>query len=349
MSNKTLKPNIFANVASVRFTICLISIFQLVSLAHGQHSILQGERENTDSPLNWELPTLGGQHFWSDVHYWGGWRIQRHSETEHHRLLDPNQIRKAWGSREQCQQTLKGLIQQENIQPEQGTVVILLHGLWRSNDSMEPLGNYLNKQASFTVINLAYASARGKIETHADDLASVIAGLSDQVTEINVVAHSMGNIVFRCYLGQLHRQGLALDPRFKRMVMLAPPNQGSRVARTLSKSLAFQTLAGLGGVQLGAGWPALQPKLATPTFEFGIIAGSADGDKNPSLLKPRDFTVFVNETHLAGATGFHLGPYFHWNIKYHPQAMDETLHFLKTGKFQKPANFISNPPHVRQQ
>ena len=321
----------------LRLTVCLIGILQVVSSATGQSPLLQKERKNESRTLNWELPTLGGQHFWSDVHYWGGWRIQRHSETGHHRLLDSDQIRKAWGTREHCHQSLQRLIQQKNIQPEQGTVVILLHGLWRSNDSMETLGDYINKKAGFTIINLAYASARGKIETHADDLASVIDGFSDQITEIHVVAHSMGNIVFRRYLGTLEQQGQSIDPRFKRMVMLAPPNQGSRVARTLSKSLAFQTLAGLGGVQLGAGWPALQPNLATPSFEFGIIAGSADENKNPSLLTPRDFTVFVNETQLPGANGFHLGPYFHWNIKHHPQAMDETLHFLKTGKFLHPA------------
>lgn len=308
------------------------------------------ERANLLRHPNFELPTLGGEQYWSDVRVFSDWKIQRNAVSEHYRLIDPKQIRHAWGSREHCEQRLQRELAAKPSRPISGKVVILLHGLLRSSDSMEQLSDYLRDEGGYQVINFAYASSQHSIAVHAADLKSVIDGLGAEVTEINFVAHSMGNIVVRQYLKQLEEADPKPAIRYGRMVMLAPPNQGSEKAANLAKSTRlFEKIAGPSGLQLGVGWNELAPQLATPTFEFGIIIGGKDGSAakketdfdlrnmfdnfNDPGLEPFDFTVSVEEAKLEGAKDFLTGPYYHWDIKYQPQAMRQTLFFLKNGQF----------------
>jgi pimeloyl-ACP methyl ester carboxylesterase len=306
---------------------------------------------------NFEWPTLGGNQYWSDVKILDGWKLQRHATTGHYRLIDNHDIRQAWGTLEQCQHALANRKHRNPAYQDSGKVVILLHGLLRSSDSMERMGDYLQTQGNYRIVNFAYASARAPIETHSADLKSVIEGLGTEVTEINFVAHSMGNIVVRHYLKQHETCRQKPSAPFGRMVMLAPPNQGSQAARNLAKSTRlFAKLAGPSGLQLGTQWEELAPHLTTPPFEFGIIIGAKDEedemepqndhamnlfDLNEKLADiantkfvPHDFTVSVGEAKLAGSADFLVGPFFHWDIKYHPQAVQQTLHFLKHGRFE---------------
>ena len=46
------------------------------------------------------MPTLGGLTFWIDVAEIGGWRMQRNIFIGHWRLLDPRNVRRAWGVNE---------------------------------------------------------------------------------------------------------------------------------------------------------------------------------------------------------------------------------------------------------
>jgi pimeloyl-ACP methyl ester carboxylesterase len=293
---------------------------------------------------------MGGSQYWSDVRVVGGWKIQRNAVTDHHRLIDPTDVRHAWGTYEQCEQTLQRELSEQQVLPISGKVVILLHGLLRSNDSMERLKDHLSEQGGYQVINFAYASSQAPIDVHAADLKSVIDGLGDEVTEINFVAHSMGNIVVRYYLKQLEQSNEKPPVPFGRMVMLAPPNQGSEKAINLAKSTRmFEKIAGPSGLQLGVGWNQLASELATPKFEFGIMIGGkeespaqADGriDSDGMLgtfkssgFQPYDLTISVDEAKLEGANDFLIGPFFHWDIKYQPLAMQQTLTFLQTGKF----------------
>ncbi len=324
---------------------CVVAGLVLVSLQVSfelQAQINLGEwlpDEALSDPFNIEMPTLGGTQFWSDVKIVDGWKIQRNCNTDHYRLIDGRDMRRTWGSREQCEEILNEKIAGGTVRPYQGRVVILLHGLLRSSDSMETLENYLRKHGNYQTIAFTYASSREAISQHAVDLKSVIDGLGTDVTEIHFVAHSMGNIVVRHYLKDLETASTTTtktDPRFKRMVMLAPPNQGSKMARRLGKSTAlFPKLAGQSGMQLGVGWKQLEPHLATPSFEFGIIAGAKDPDDDGGGLQPIDFTVSPNETVLHGAADTFEGPFFHWDVIKNPLALQKTLHFLQHGRFEK--------------
>lgn len=288
--------------------------------------------------LNWPTKTLGGRQFWSDVRCVGGWKIQRHSNTGHHRLIRPDWTRMAWGNLAHCEQELEKRIGAGEVVPHSGKLVIVLHGLVRTSNSMAELGNYLKKHGEFQTINFEYASTRQNVERHARDLKSVIDGLGDGVTEINFVGHSLGNIVVRRYLHGFDGTDRP-DPRINRMVMLGPPNQGSRVATIFKGSLLFKTISGACGAQLGGAWENLEPQLAVPDFEFGIIAGgqAQETDWNNILLEgPDDFTVSVEEAKLSGASDLKIAPLLHSTMMKQPSVLEWTLSFLQHGYFESP-------------
>jgi len=190
--------------------------------------------------INLPVRTGGGRQFWTDLRNVGGWRIQQNSETGHHRLIDATQVRRAWGNFAHCEQTLEQRIQDRQVVRPTGKVVILLHGLVRTRNSMQVMEQHLKSQG-FTTVNFCYASSRKQVKEHAVALKSVIDGLGDQVTDVYLVAHSLGNIVIRKYLHdtvnpQTNRNG---DPRIRRIVMLGPPNQGSQAARMFKNSYLF--------------------------------------------------------------------------------------------------------------
>lgn len=46
---------------------------------------------------NINFPTMGGILFWNDIARCNGWRMQQNTLTQHIRILDPNNVRRAWG------------------------------------------------------------------------------------------------------------------------------------------------------------------------------------------------------------------------------------------------------------
>ena len=287
--------------------------------------------------FNVATPTLGGQQFWTDCLFRRGWRIQQHSETGNYRLLDNRNIRQARGSFEHCRHRLNQLHVQKKLAPESGKVVILLHGLIRTSNSMSQLEEHLANQG-YQVLNLRYASSRKEIQDHAEALHSVISNLPDQVSEINFVAHSMGNLVIRRYLNDQTSASSQGDPRIRRMVMIGPPNQGSRMAQLLNRSVLFHAIAGKSGAQLSNPdrWKKARESLATPRFEFGIIAGGQASSRNLSnwlLAGPDDFTVSVQEAKLPGASDFLVRPLLHSTMSSQPVVLQTTTRFLKHGYF----------------
>src|SRR5581483_579983 len=134
-----------------------------------------------------------------------------------------------------------------------------------------------------TIINVSYASTRADIAQHAKALAGIVNNL-DGVTEIDFVGHSLGNLIVRYYLHEAAQSG-PTDPRIKRFVMLAPPNHGAKRANDWADSDLFSMVLGESAMQLGTGWSALEPKLAVPTCEFGIIAGGLGDDRGFTSLE----------------------------------------------------------------
>ena len=206
----------------------------------------------------WHLAsrTFGGNQLWTDIEFLDGWRIQEQSLSGKFRLVDANDVQQVLGNEQSCRDALQAAKEAHRLKAAQGRVVILLHGLIRSRDSMESLAEYLRDHGDWTVINLQYASTRESIEHHAAALRSVIERLGPDVTEIDFVAHSMGNLVVRRYLSDVANSSkdASGSPPIKRMVMLGPPNHGSRSARLLKSSWIFNAACGPSGFELSTNW-----------------------------------------------------------------------------------------------
>ncbi len=153
-----------------------------------------------------------------------------------------------------------------------------------------------------TVLSVGYASTREDIAAHAKALSQVIANLGDEVTELNFVAHSLGNIVIRRYLAEQNdpARRWTPDPRIKRIVMVGPPNNGARMAKLVGRSEWFEKITGASGRALAQDWDKLCQSLCTPQCEFGVIAGGrGDGaGYNPLLLGDDDLVIAVEEAKL---------------------------------------------------
>jgi hypothetical protein len=302
---------------------------------------------------NVPLPTFGGEQFWSDELIFRGWRIQQNVWAGHYRLLDPKDIRRAWGTFEQCQAALDSAKRRDNLPPLAGPAVITLHGLIKSRDDMQTIGDFLEDEGHYHWVNVSYASTRRTLEEHAQSLARIIDGL-DGINEINFVCHSLGNLVVRRYLGE-ERQAMPrwrVDPRIKRMVMLGPPNNGAQVACWFRDNDLYGMLMGPSGKQLACYWHETESLLATPAFEFGIIAGGRADQRgaNPLLAGDDDFVVSVAETRLPGASDFRIVPCLHGRILDDPGVHQYAVSFLKHGYFttadarQPIPALVSGPP-----
>jgi len=297
----------------------------------------EAAESSAPAPVNFESPTLGGTQLWNDELVFHDWRIQRNVVSSHYRLLDDKNVRRAWGTFAQCREELEKLRREKTLPPLKPRVVLVLHGLVRTRESMGGMRDHLRGANEFNVLNVTYASTRGKLSEHAAALAQVMRHL-EGVEEVHFVCHSLGNLVVRHYLGDRERKPdeFAAQPRVGRIVMLAPPNHGAELARHVRNNLMFRAVWGASGGELAANWPALEKRLATPLGEFGIIAGGYENDKgrNPLLAGDDDFVVTVEETRLPGAADFLVLPVFHGRIMDDAKVQECTLRFLRHGHFQ---------------
>ena len=55
-----------------------------------------------DTLPNIPLPTMGGKVFWKTLAEKDGWKVQKNMFTGHCRVLDPNDVRMAWGFSEEA-------------------------------------------------------------------------------------------------------------------------------------------------------------------------------------------------------------------------------------------------------
>ncbi len=307
-----------------------VAVPQQTFMLHGQEVNPDDSQSEPKIYLNLAMTTMGGKQFWTDMVHLHGYRIQRNSQTGHCRLLDPSDARLAWGNMAGCELELKRFAAERNLQPVDGRVVIVLHGLSRTRTAMQPISDYIGNEG-LQVINMSYASGRGGVEEHAAALDSVIRHLPE-VDEIDFVGHSMGNIIVRYYLGKYDH-----DRGFRRMVMLGPPNHGSALAVWLKRNLIFVAATGNSGQQMSAKFEELSAELATPDFEFAIIAGATGVDggiSNPVIPGDNDLVVGVEETRLAGATDFMSGNYWHSTMMNDATVQKSTVNFLKYGYLQ---------------
>ncbi|HLX95607.1 MAG TPA: alpha/beta hydrolase [Verrucomicrobiae bacterium] len=212
--------------------------------------------------------------------------------------------------------------------------VILLHGLCRTSRSMTKMESAL-AEAGYQVQNVSYPSRTAHVEKLADDaIGKAVANCQqDGATRIDFVTHSLGGILVRSYLA---RHAL---PSLGRVVMLAPPNQGSEVVDKLGGMLVFKWINGPAGNELGTDTRSTPNQLGPATYPVGIIAGDRSINWINSLLipGPDDGKVSIERTTLAGMSDHLVIHTAHPFIMRNREAIRQTIQFLRTGTFDHTA------------
>jgi pimeloyl-ACP methyl ester carboxylesterase len=228
---------------------------------------------------------------------------------------------------------LVSVIASANAAPGTGDAgcVVLLHGMARTSASMEDMQEVL-AESGFSVANIAYPSREYPIE----ELAPMAVGEGiEQCRQlghdsgIHFVTHSLGGILVRFYFAT-HPADIV-----GRVVMLAPPNQGSNAADAMRGLPGFDWLNGPAGSQLGKGPGSIPLSLGPPDFEFAVIAGNRTIDPVTSavLANPDDGKVSVEDTKLEGMSEFRILPVSHAYIMKNDEAIDLVRAFLGSGSF----------------
>lgn len=59
---------------------------------------------------NINFPTMGGLLLWNDLARCNGWRMQQNTLTQHVRIIDPNNIRRAWGGLDAMEEIFERMV-----------------------------------------------------------------------------------------------------------------------------------------------------------------------------------------------------------------------------------------------
>ena len=215
--------------------------------------------------------------------------------------------------------------------------VVLLHGLGRGPVSMWPLAQSLRREG-YRVVSVSYPSQRGSIPELAEQALGPVFGKAagpdapSGAGRVHLVTHSLGGILVRQYL-----RDHGVPASLGRVVMLAPPNQGSEIVDTLAGWSLYARINGPAGLDLGTS-PKHAPAALGPLppgVEAGVIAGDFSWNPLFSALIPGadDGKVSVVRTHLAGEADHRVLPYSHTWLMNRAETRRQVLAFLRAGRF----------------
>jgi pimeloyl-ACP methyl ester carboxylesterase len=272
---------------------------------------------------------LNRTQLWEDRQLHAGWRVQRHVVLHSCRLLDRENATRARGWGEDCAAALEEAKRVESLVPASRHLVLLLHGMGRSTFLFRDLQRDL-RAAGYEAVAISYPSLTRDIAGHADQIEALL-NAADDVEQVSFVTHSLGGLVVREALSREApwRDRLALG----RVVMLAPPNQGSQLAGALEALPPYHWIGGPSASEIAAGGPFA----ALPDgVEVAVIAGGTDDGRgfNPLLPGDNDGVVTVAETQLAGVRDSMTVNAIHTLIAAAPETIAATLNFLAYGRLR---------------
>lgn len=206
--------------------------------------------------------------------------------------------------------------------------VLFLHGHGRFGASMVLLARAARREG-YATSALSYPYRRA-LPAIADWLAPRVAAFDDSFSgPLHIVTHSLGGLVARALIAA-HR-----PQRLGRVVMLAPPNQGSELADLIFR-LRLPWILGASGTYLRMDrTEAEQTALGAIDYPVGVIAGDRSLLPVPAavLARPNDGKVSIAATHADGIADHVTLPVTHTLMVYNRRVIEATLTFLANGVF----------------
>lgn len=222
---------------------------------------------------------------------------------------------------------------------DDGATVVLVHGLSRRSGSLMAIGEALLAQG-YRVCRIDYPSMSEPPEAIVTGFTEHVRDCAPADARLHFVTHSLGGIVLRAWVRETAPAAIG------RVVMLAPPNQGTELADIAARSALLSAVLGPAAGHLGTGPGSLPRRLGPADFELGIIAG--DRSLHPLgtfvLEGPNDGTVTAASARLAGMRDFATVRRTHSFLMDSPEVIEEVLAFLASGCFSRRLGNVSYDP-----
>ncbi len=209
--------------------------------------------------------------------------------------------------------------------------IYLIHGYGGLGIEMEKIHKSIQKEGYTTEIYI-YKSLIDDVDSVSKNLIQTIQ--KDKPDSISFVTHSMGALVVRSMYEKL--DSIVGFPIVHRIVMIAPPNNGSPVADYFSQFKFVKYIVGPNINNLTTNKITGAAKYPIPTCEVGLIAGSFGGKRgfnvfinsdNDGVLIPENTKMGI-EKEVVFVKSWHVGLLFNKKvIKY-------VTNFLEHGRFK---------------
>ncbi|MBL1141508.1 MAG: alpha/beta hydrolase [Proteobacteria bacterium] len=213
----------------------------------------------------------------------------------------------------------------------EGSLVVLLHGLARSDSSFRKMEKSLQEEG-YATCNISYPSTKHPIEELVSKyvLPEIKRCLKGKSKTVHFVTHSMGGIIVRYLATQ------KIPFKTGRVVMLSPPNKGSEVVDTLGGLWLFRAINGPAGLQLSTSNESLPNTLGKPDFELGIITGNKSINLVLSSMIEGvdDGKVSIESAKLEGMKDLLVVESAHPFIMKNNITIEQTKYFLKHAEFK---------------
>ena len=213
--------------------------------------------------------------------------------------------------------------------------VVLIHGLSRTSKSFQKMENHL-KQIGFDVLNIDYPSRKYDIQTLTSKFIrpAIQNHCTDKEKKIHFVTHSMGGIIVRYYLKTYPMENIG------RVVMLSPPNQGSKVVDFLKDQTTIRKIMGPAFDQLSTDPNGFVNTLGDVDGEVGIITGTRSINWINSIIIPGedDGKVSVDRARLKNMKDFLVVKRTHPLIMNADEVLDAVVYFIENGNFNVPVS-----------
>jgi len=208
--------------------------------------------------------------------------------------------------------------------------VYLIHGYGGIGIELEKIQNAIENEGYISEI-FTYHSLVNDVDSVGNRLFEKIQ--QENYDTVSFVTHSMGALVVRSVYE--HLDSSTVFPFIHRIVMIAPPNNGSPVADFFVQFEFMKHIVGPNVNNLTTNPLTGASKYPIPTCELGLIAGSygrkrgfnifVKGD-NDGVLRPEQTKLGI-EKDVAFVKSWHVGLLFNKKVIKYVTA------FLKNGKF----------------